>query len=400
MTTATVDDLWLEGAAFSLGRAFAGPSDSPETANAREDNMRLTQPVNTNDGEATLRFPMVRPPTGGARPWIHWRSIGRVAALAAVVAVGRGEAQNNVSQGFTGQTNFTLGLILFGNGQNPLLTDSNLFWDNTNKRLGIGTTAPTMKLDVSGDARVSGDTAPVFRLNSANTTLVGAVPLGRIEWYTNDPSVNGTGAGAAIQANTEHTITGSQGATDLVFSTRSDPNAAAEVMRITGAGNVGIGTATPANKLHVAGSITVDGNINAKYQDVAEWVPSSGMVPPGTVVVIDGNRSNAILPSSAAYDTRIAGVVTDTPGLLLGEAGENKAKVATTGRVKVRATAANGAIRMGDLLVTSDLPGLAMKSVPARLAGLEMHRPGTLVGKALEPLSEGEGEILVLLSLQ
>jgi hypothetical protein len=29
-----------------------------------------------------------------------------------------------------------------------------------------------------------------------------------------------------------------------------------------------------------------------------------------------------------------------------------------------------------------------------------MHRPGTLIGKALEPLSEGEGEILVLLSLQ
>jgi hypothetical protein len=29
-----------------------------------------------------------------------------------------------------------------------------------------------------------------------------------------------------------------------------------------------------------------------------------------------------------------------------------------------------------------------------------MHRPGTLVGKALEPLTEGQGEILVLLTLQ
>ncbi len=29
-----------------------------------------------------------------------------------------------------------------------------------------------------------------------------------------------------------------------------------------------------------------------------------------------------------------------------------------------------------------------------------MHRPGTIIGKALEPLSTGEGTILVLLSLQ
>jgi hypothetical protein len=34
------------------------------------------------------------------------------------------------------------------------------------------------------------------------------------------------------------------------------------------------------------------------------------------------------------------------------------------------------------------------------VAGVKMHRPGTVIGKALEPLERGEGEILVLLSLQ
>jgi hypothetical protein len=29
-----------------------------------------------------------------------------------------------------------------------------------------------------------------------------------------------------------------------------------------------------------------------------------------------------------------------------------------------------------------------------------MHAPGTIIGKALEPLAGGKGEILVLLSLQ
>jgi hypothetical protein len=41
-----------------------------------------------------------------------------------------------------------------------------------------------------------------------------------------------------------------------------------------------------------------------------------------------------------------------------------------------------------------------MKSVPLDLGGTPIHRPGTLIGKALELLDKGVGEILVLLSLQ
>jgi hypothetical protein len=74
--------------------------------------------------------------------------------------------------------------------------------------------------------------------------------------------------------------------------------------------------------------------------------------------------------------------------------------VATTGRVKVRVDATRGAIRVGDLLVTGETPGVAMRSQPLELSGVPIHRPGTLIGKALEPLEKGTGEILVLLSLQ
>jgi hypothetical protein len=88
------------------------------------------------------------------------------------------------------------------------------------------------------------------------------------------------------------------------------------------------------------------------------------------------------------------------PGLELGEAGEGRVLVATTGRVKVKVDASNGPIQIGDLLVTSEREGFAMKSVPVELGGVRIHRPGTLIGKALEPLSHGTGEILVLLSMQ
>jgi hypothetical protein len=175
---------------------------------------------------------------------------------------------------------------------------------------------------------------------------------------------------------------------------------------VVAGGDVGIGTSTPSTKLHVVGdgtitgNLNVTGNINAKYQDIAEWVESSQDLAAGTVVVLDHTKSNQVIASLQAYDTRVAGVISSQPGIMLGENGAGKVLVATTGRVRIKVDASHGSIQVGDLLVTSDVAGLAMKSKPVDVAGVQLHRPGTLIGKALEPLAKGTGEILVLLSLQ
>ena len=172
-------------------------------------------------------------------------------------------------------------------------------------------------------------------------------------------------------------------------------------------GTVAVGTHAPNTgvRLHVNGNARFDGtvtgtNIQAHYQDVAEWVPSTEEMEPGTVVVLSTRNSNEVTPSSEPYDTRVAGVVSAQPGLILGVGGSGKEQIATTGRVKVRVDATRAPIAIGDLLVTSGSSGMAMKSEPMQIGGRSFHQPGTIVGKALEPLRAGTGEILVLLSLQ
>ncbi|HYV24761.1 MAG TPA: hypothetical protein VE969_05945 [Pyrinomonadaceae bacterium] len=165
-------------------------------------------------------------------------------------------------------------------------------------------------------------------------------------------------------------------------------------------GSTGNITLSPASIVSVTGNLNVTGTVNAKYQDVAEWVPSSEKLSAGTVVVLDSTKSNQVVASSAAYDTRVAGVISAQPGITLGEKTDDKVLVATTGRVRVMVDATKAPINIGDLLVTSDIPGVAMKSIPVEFAGRKMHMPGTIIGKALEPLTQGKGEILVLLSLQ
>jgi hypothetical protein len=265
--------------------------------------------------------------------------------------------------------------------------------------VGIGTVEPIQAIgEATGlgmTLHLHGVTGPgAFRItrNAIGTLEMGRITFGALNYTSAEKRT-------AVISSWSDTNYNADPTGSLRFLT-SNVGVLAEKMRINGAGNVGIGTTTPVSKLHVVGDITVSGNINAKYQDVAEWVPSTQKLAAGTVVVLDPERPNHVLASTAAYDTAVAGVVSEKPGLTLGEAGEGKALVATTGRIKVKVDATRAAIRIGDLIVTSDVEGVAMKSEPVIVGGRRMHAPGTIIGKALEPLAGGTGEILVLLSLQ
>ncbi|HUP61010.1 MAG TPA: hypothetical protein VNA69_11380 [Thermoanaerobaculia bacterium] len=271
---------------------------------------------------------------------------------------------------------------------------------DTNGDVGIGTATPAAKLAVNGG------TTPL-RITAVNS-------LGFGVHFRDLLATEGYGSGVLMEMQGNSTIRVSNlqigyvgmplinsPGQPLYLNTYSDKDvivgnsAYASGLRVNATG-----VSTFAGSVTVAGDVTVTGNIAAKYQDVAEWVTSDQDLSAGTVVVLGRDRVNTVTAATEPFDTRVAGVVSERPGLILGEAGADKEMIATTGRVRVRVDASKQSIAIGDLLVTSNRIGMAMKSTAVDVAGIQMHRPGTIIGKALEPLATGEGEILVLLSLQ
>lgn len=128
--------------------------------------------------------------------------------------------------------------------------------------------------------------------------------------------------------------------------------------------------------------------------DFAEMLPAAEGVQAGDVLVIAADGT--VERSSEAYQPTVIGVYSANPGFVGGSAGslsDGQVPVAVVGVVSVRASAENGAIRPGDLLVASSTPGHAMKADP--------NPPiGTVIGKALQSLEGGGGFLTMLVMLQ
>jgi len=116
----------------------------------------------------------------------------------------------------------------------------------------------------------------------------------------------------------------------------------------------------------------------------APLVPVSVAVEAGDVLVLDPERPGALRPGASLADPAVAGVATGR--------GTQEAPVAFSGLVTCKADAGYGPIRVGDLLTVSPTPGHAMRALEAL--------PGTIIGKAAEPLDVGTGAIQILVTLR
>ncbi len=140
-----------------------------------------------------------------------------------------------------------------------------------------------------------------------------------------------------------------------------------------------VGNKAESKGMKVHGAVSCE-LLSTSGQDLAEGFEGQA-VEAGSLVRMDGGRR--VVLSDVAYDPRVVGIVSTQPGLKLGSGA---VQVALRGTAPCKVVAP---VRIGDLLVPSDLAGHAMASRPGA-----SH--GCLVGKAMEALESGTGTVLTL----
>jgi hypothetical protein len=148
--------------------------------------------------------------------------------------------------------------IVYNSG-GALAASSNFVFSGSN--VGIGTATPVEKLSLAGSTGTTfGLSLEPSGWNSAKHRLTvpvsGDVSMWSFNW-------NGTAVDSALYAPAS--ILMAQGT--ITFNTTGSANSPAARMIINSAGNVGIGTASPATKLHVVntGAVSVIGDGNDNY---------------------------------------------------------------------------------------------------------------------------------------
>jgi hypothetical protein len=298
------------------------------------------------------------------------------------------------------------GLVVSGSGSNTygnvyLTGSGNSYFNGGN--VGIGSVAPLEQLYLlGGHFGITASTNvnlsfpatdyPVMFASSALTAGGGTTPF----------NFNGN---LILQPRTT-----ANGNIVLATGNPNSNNPIAERMRVDVYGNVGIGTTTPQAKLEINGNLrfTADGSVQTTAWtgtlcggDYAESVDVTGnrtSYEPGDVLVLDGDNPGKMLKSIEAYSTFVSGIYSTKPGTVgrrqTAAKSADEVPMAVIGIVPAKVSAENGAIKVGDLLVTSYTPGYAMK-------GTDRSRMlGAVVGKAMGPLESGTGVIEVLVALQ
>jgi hypothetical protein len=208
----------------------------------------------------------------------------------------------------------TSGQVSFWTGTQTQSGDNGLWWNNTTKRLGVGTNSPNSILNIAaGPSGVTPNTAGDDFVLEANTALGMSIlgpnnQNGFLLWGSPSDSY-----GAGIYWNHDSDIfnigTANSGAS-LNFQTANQVDA----MRINSSGSVGIATTAPAARLHVVGAGSTSSTWTAQFHNSATGGNNALMIRDDGNIGIGTSTVPARLNIAAAGTSASVNAINTTNG--------------------------------------------------------------------------------------
>lgn len=240
-----------------------------------------------------------------------------------------------VAHGGTGTaTTFTQGSVVFAGASGVhSQNNTNLFWDNTNARLGLGLAAPAVRLDVlSATGEISRFRSPTARGNgSAFITIYD--PTGRKGYFG-----YGTATDVFQFVNELNAA--------LIFSTNN-----AEVMRFSAGGNMGVGTTNPTARLSISGGALPSASSLGLSYSLAAGRLASGNTSNTTGVVNAFEDTSVVEISAGTTNTLVSGVVSSAGSAAVDP---NTVKIFTNSTERMRIASGGAATFTGTIKGLTD----------------------------------------------
>ncbi len=220
-------------------------------------------------------------------------------------------------------------------------------------------------------------------------------------------AVAGTTNGVGIAG--DFRITNSSSGNTALYATTNGTGNTFMINHTGASGNLALFQSSSANvaRIDKTGKGFFNGGTQASGADVAEMFDIKGArnsYEPGDVLVISESTDRTMEQSNEPNSTKVAGVYATKPGVILTEAGideniDDMVPVGVMGVIPTKVCGENGAIKRGDLLVTSSVKGHAMKAISKNGDGV--FPSGAILGKALENFDgNGKGLIKVLVNVK
>ena len=200
------------------------------------------------------------------------------------------------------------------------LGDQNVFTvDGDNTRVGIGSTQPTVKLDVTGDGNVSGTlTATSFSGDGTGLTGVAStdnIITGTAATFTNDVNISGITTVGVLTA-TQINVTGVSTFVGFVaFTTSISVGGTVTYEDVTNIDSVGVVTARSGIRIGAGQSVGSDGAAAVFYGDGSNLtgVASTDNIITGTAATFTGGVN-----ISGASNINVTGIITASAGVQVG----------------------------------------------------------------------------------